>query len=78
MLCRTRPIRLEKRAGHTQLTIELPGASKDELEMGVRGGELFVRVRDAERRIALPASVAGLPVRSARLEEGRLTVTFGS
>jgi hypothetical protein len=43
-----------------------------------RGDELFVRVRDASRRIALPASLAGRAVRSARLEGGRLRIELGA
>ena len=40
------------------------------------GDELLVRVRDAQRRIALPASVAGRPVDTVRLAEGVLEITF--
>ena len=39
-----------------------------------RGDELFVRVRDVVRRIALPASLAGRAVGRARLEGGRLRI----
>jgi hypothetical protein len=35
-----------------------------------------VRVRDAERLIALPASVAGLPLGTVRLRDGVLEVAF--
>jgi arsenite-transporting ATPase len=73
-----RPIRLQKHAGRTRLEVELPGATKEEVEVGVRGEDLLVRVRDAERLIALPASVCGLPVGSARLRDGVLEVTFGT
>lgn len=71
-----RPIRLRKHAGRTRLEVDLPGASKDELEVRARGDELFVRVRDAVRRIALPASLAGRTLHGARLEEGVLSVEF--
>jgi HSP20 family molecular chaperone IbpA len=73
-----RPIRLRKRAARTVLELDLPGVSKEELEVAVRGEELFVRVRDAHRRIALPASVVGRAVAQARLENGVLAVTFAS
>ncbi len=71
-----RPIRLEKRGGRPRLEIDLPGASKEEVSVGLRGGDLVVRVRDAERLIALPASVAGLSVGSVRLRDGVLEVAF--
>jgi len=74
VLRRGRPIRLEKRSGRTWLVIDLPGARKEEVTVGARGSTLFVRVRDAERRIALPDSVAGREVGRVRLESGRLEV----
>jgi arsenite-transporting ATPase len=76
LLARGRPIRLERRAGRTRLEIDLPGASKEEVSVGLRGGDLVVRVRDTERLIALPASVAGLAVGSVRLRTGVLEVVF--
>jgi arsenite-transporting ATPase len=69
-----RPIRITRSAGRARIEIELPGATKEEVEVSARGDELFVRVRDATRRIALPASLAGRSVRSARLEGGRLRI----
>ena len=77
LFTRARPIRLRKRAGRTVLEIDLPGASKEELAIHVHGERLLVRVRDAERAITLPGSVAGRPVAEARLEGGVLEVVFG-
>ncbi len=71
-----RPIRLRSHLGRTRLELDLPGASKEELAVELRGDELLVRVRDASRRVALPASVVGRPVASARLEDGVLRVDF--
>jgi len=69
-----RPFRILRAAGRPRLEIDLPGVAKEELEVSARGDELFVRVRDATRRIALPASLAGRAVRSARLQGGTLRV----
>jgi arsenite-transporting ATPase len=74
---RARPIRLRKRAGRTVLEIDLPGASKEELDVSVHGERLRVRVRDAERILSLPGSVAGRPIEEARLEGGVLELVFG-
>ncbi|MEN8182923.1 MAG: ArsA family ATPase [Myxococcota bacterium] len=71
-----RPIRLDKRGGRARLEIDLPGATKEEVSVGVRGQDLVVRVRDAERLIALPGSVAGRSVGSVRLRHGVLEVSF--
>jgi arsenite-transporting ATPase len=76
IFARGRPIRLVRRASRTRLEIDLPGVSKEEVSVGVRGSDLVVRVRDAERLIALPASVAGLAVGSVRLRGGVLEVAF--
>lgn len=73
---RSRPIRLRKRGARTLLEIDLHSAKKDEIEVAVCGHDLFVRVRDAQRKIALPDSVAGRSVASARLEDCVLEVTF--
>ncbi len=71
-----RPIRLRKHAGRTRLEIALPGMAKGDVDVRVRGAELFVRVRDATRLVALPASLAGRSVAAARLEAGVLAVDF--
>ena len=73
-----RPIRLEKRDGRTRLEIDVPHAMQDEVEVLAHGEELLVRVRDAQRRISLPASVAGRSIESAKLDEGVLVVTFAA
>ena len=67
---RSRPIRLAKRGGRTQLEIDLPNVTKQEVDVTVHGDQLLVRVCDTQRRIALPASVAGCVVAGARLEAG--------
>jgi arsenite-transporting ATPase len=72
----TQPIRLEEVDGQTRLAIDLPNADRDELQVIAHGDELLVVVRDAQRRIALPASVAGRAVASARLEGGVLEIVF--
>jgi arsenite-transporting ATPase len=76
LFTRARPIRLRKHMGRPRLEIDLPGASKEELEVTAHGPDLVVRVRDATRLVALPGSVAGRAVRRARLEAGVLTVDF--
>jgi len=76
LFVRRRPLRLARRGERTVLSLDLPTARHDEIDVWVRGDELWVGVRDFERRIALPASVAGLAVAETRLEEGVLEVAF--
>jgi arsenite-transporting ATPase len=73
---RAKPIRLRKHLGRTRLEIDLPGAQKEEVSVVARGDDLLVRVRDAVRLVALPASVVGLAVRGAHLHQGVLRVDF--
>jgi arsenite-transporting ATPase len=77
LLTRARPIRLTKDGARTRLSIDLPGALLADVEVSLRGDELLVRVRDAQRRIALPASIAGRPIDSVRLADGTLAIDFG-
>jgi len=76
LFARGRPIRLEKNGVRTRLCIELPGAEAADVDVVGRGDELLVRIRDAQRRIALPASVAGRPIAAVRLVGGVLAVDF--
>jgi arsenite/tail-anchored protein-transporting ATPase len=76
MLTHARPLRWHKRGGRTVLEIDLPNASKEELDLALHGERLLVRVRDARRVIELPASVGGREIASARLDAGVLEVVF--
>jgi len=72
-----RPIELHKRGPRTVLSIELGDVSKEEIAITLAGAELFVRVRDACRRIALPESLVGREVEGSQLVGRRLDVAFG-
>jgi len=76
LFSRSRPIRLRKLGPRTLMEIDLPGAQQEEVDVVAAGAELHVRVRDARRRIALPASLEGRAIESARLTEGVLEVSF--
>ena len=76
LFTKLRPIRLVKRANQTLLEIDLPHATMEELDLSLHGDQLLVRVRDACRQIALPDSVSGRAIASARLKAGVLEVRF--
>jgi arsenite-transporting ATPase len=78
LFVRRRPVRLAKRDGATLLEIDLPSARADEVDVWLRGDDLFVSVRDFERRFALPGSVGGLPIADTRWRDGVLEVRFAS
>jgi len=71
-----RPVRLRDSPGGALLEIDLPGIDRGEVELAATGSELFVRVRDVARRVALPASLEGRPVEGSRLRRGGLSIYF--
>ena len=70
------PLKITRRAGRTTLSLELPFAGKDELELGRRGDELLVKVGPYRRAITLPDSLRSRAVADASLKQGRLKVVF--
>lgn len=82
LFTRERPIRLRRDGARTLMEIDLhvrdAASLAGELDVALRGDLLYVRVRDAQRRIALPASVAGRALQSARIRDGVLEVAFAS
>lgn len=81
LFTRSRPIRLSKRGTRTVMEIDLPNVSheevsREEVEVSASGAELYIRYRDGRRHIALPASLAGRGVETARVADGVLEVVF--
>lgn len=58
------------------LTLELPFAARDDLEVGRHGDDLLVRVGPYRRCLLLPDSLRRRPISGARLVDGRLRVRF--
>lgn len=58
------------------LSLRLPFASKDELELSSKNDELFVKVGPYRRTIMLPRTLASRTISAAQLEHDRLRVTF--
>jgi arsenite-transporting ATPase len=76
VLHRGRPLRWRRVGASALLEIDLPGVAKEELEVTTAGEDLHLRVRDALRRIALPASVAGRRLAGVTLRRGALEIRF--
>jgi arsenite/tail-anchored protein-transporting ATPase len=70
------PMRVRRRDQAMVLEIDLPFTDRDELELGRAGGELLVRVGPYRRAIMLPDALRRRAVGDARLDGGRLAVTF--
>jgi len=73
---RETPLAIRKEAGGYTLSLSLPFASRDHLEVWVSGEELIVQVDNQRRHLVLPRVVARRKLQKATLEEGRLRVTF--
>ena len=73
------PLRVVAGAGDDRvLSLQLPFAAPDELDVGRRNGELLVRVGTWRRAVVLPDSLRRRPTSGARLVGDRLEVTFGA
>ena len=70
------PLRIERRDDHFVLSLDLPFATKAELEVTRSPEELFVKVGPYRRAVLLPDSLRRREIRSARLTAGVLEVVF--
>jgi arsenite-transporting ATPase len=62
--------------GFAKLVLKLPFAEKGEIELKKVGLELVVKVAGQKRNIMLPSALASFRPRTAKLDDGALTVTF--
>ena len=67
---------ITSRDGLTVLTIPVPFASRDELELKKVGDELIVRAGREKRAIVLPAALSRHSPTGAKLEDGKLEISF--
>ncbi len=70
------PIRVRKRGQAYVLSLRLPFASRDDLDMHRRGDELFVKVGSYKRNLILPQTLQRLSIRDAAFVEDRLEIRF--
>jgi arsenite-transporting ATPase len=70
------PLKVTRGGGDYHLTLELPFAEHDDLEVGRRDDELLVRVGPYRRALLLPDSLRRRTITDASLRQGRLTVVF--
>jgi arsenite/tail-anchored protein-transporting ATPase len=77
ILYRDEPIRVRKRGTGYVMTMRLPFASRDEMDIHRRGEELFVRVGAYKRNLILPQSLKRMTVREANFAGDHLEILFG-
>jgi anion-transporting ArsA/GET3 family ATPase len=70
------PLRVHRRGGRSALSLDLPLADGEDLDLGRRGDELLVRVGSYRRTVLLPDSLRARAVVDASLRDGTLEVVF--
>jgi len=69
-------LKVTRRAGSYHLTLQLPFADHDDLEVGRKDDELLVRVGPYRRAVLLPDSLRRRAITDATLRQGKLRVVF--
>ena len=69
-------LKVTRRAGSYHLTLQLPFADHDDLEVGRKDDELLVRVGPYRRALLLPDSLRRRAITDATLRQGKLRVVF--
>jgi arsenite-transporting ATPase len=77
ILFRDDPIRVRKRGTGYLMTMRLPFASRDDMDIHRRGEELYVRVGSYKRNLILPQSLKRMTVREANFAGDHLEILFG-
>jgi arsenite/tail-anchored protein-transporting ATPase len=73
---RGEPVRIRARGKTRVLSLDLPFADKDDLELARRDGELLVRVGPHRRAVVLPDSLRKREVGKAKMVDDRLEISF--
>ena len=70
------PIRVRKRGAGYVLSMRLPFAGREDLDVHRRGDELYIKVGPYKRNLILPQTLQRLTVREASFQGDRLEVHF--
>jgi arsenite-transporting ATPase len=70
------PLTVERTTDGFSLSVALPFAAKEELELTRRGDDIAVTVGASRRLITLPSALRRCDIEGARLDDGRLIVRF--
>lgn len=76
ILHRDQPIRVRKRGAYYVLSMRLPFADREDLDIYRKGDELYVRVGSYKRNLILPHALQRLDIRQARFVEEGLEIRF--
>ena len=77
VLHREKPMEIRKKGKGYVLSLRLPFAEKDRIQVWTRGDDLVVQVDNQRRHLVLPRTLAGRAVEGAAFDDAWLRVTFG-
>jgi len=77
VLTKTKIFQVHKDQDGQRMEIYLPFADKSEMELGQKGGEIQISIKNERRCFALPDSLKGLDIIGAKFRDGVLVVAFG-
>jgi arsenite-transporting ATPase len=77
VLHREKPMEVRKKGKGYVLSLRLPFAEKDRIQVWTRGDDLVVQVDNQRRHLVLPRTLAGRAVEGAAFDDVWLRVTFG-
>jgi arsenite-transporting ATPase len=70
------PMSIQKAGDSYVLSLKLPFATREEVELSIKGDELFVKVGPYRRTIMMPKVLSARDLASAQMREDRLDITF--
>ena len=70
------PLSIERRGNSYVMSLRIPFASKDDVELSTKADELFVRVGRYRRTIMLPKALAARILTGAQLRDDHLDISF--
>jgi arsenite-transporting ATPase len=70
------PMSIQKSGDAYVLSLKLPFATREEVELSIKGDELFVKVGPYRRTIMMPKVLIARDLSSAEMREDRLRITF--
>jgi arsenite-transporting ATPase len=70
------PMSIDKAGESYLLSLKLPFATRDEIELSIKGDELFVKVGPYRRTIMMPKVLTSRVLTAAQMREDRLEITF--
>jgi arsenite/tail-anchored protein-transporting ATPase len=77
VFCERKPIAITKANGNYLLSWHIPGVSKSEIDLWIKGEDLIVKTPKYMRNMFLPSVLSGKKITAAAFQDDYLRITFG-